>query len=807
MPNEPSNTLHTRVELDTETAQQQQEALILRQDQIRLREYAEQEKLIRSLSTMSVEEMEKQIAAQEKLLSELNLKQEQVGDAQRQRMVQEWEERRQEHRKRIEELDLEGVKLQEHYTKLREEKKALEQSEFGSNESREAATKRLLAIETEIGDVVERSRQAYVSKTQEAYEMEKDRLDTIKGMLEHEKAKAAGEEDSGGGLGALMGGLRGLPDKINAAGASASKALSPFLRLFGVAGVAFSLEQVLEKLYKANAELREIRNSYANIALEMGDVAGGGGMFIATNFAAMDDLRRRAARTGAVGDEVVPGLARTFTRAGFAPEAIPGLAETSIGLGAGYGVSPMEIGQTAARLYREFHVSAADVMLVTREILEDVRDLRTPFQDLAKWTLSLTEQTRIYGYSIEDSRHLVRRFAHELHEGIVSIGDLVRVQRSMSELGLSQGFMLSALMNPSDVAGLVGAGRVGAFSSLNQTDQALLLRRMGGGQLTEWETESIRHSSQAGAFSQFVDPATGQFRAGDANALARTIMNISQRMASEIGGGPGLESEIMMNISKGLGLDLTGAPRTVNELAEAIKAGELGKKSMADIAEEGVSLQNDIKMTSEDGWKWLKEQGPLSKQVSAGIGEWWRDTSESLMLNMTRIFSGDAGDVRAFMRTRAGGATLTAFAEGAGISPMSIMSPDMLTAEQARMGVAGAMLYGRGSYAERMEAITALLEYRGAAGVSPGALPDFIREVTRPYQSLLSGGPQPQPTSPNMLSNTINQNHPQGPPVSALFGDIIVSIPDVSEADFREAWKQQGEAVIDAIRNKDTASK
>ena len=748
--------LRTRVSLDPNDAAQQMQALQKQAEQMRLAEFAGQEKLIRDLSNLTIEELNKQITAQDRLLAELNLRKEKAGDEDRQRMVQEFNERKKLHEDRLRQLDVESAKLQEQFT-MKHAELGEARSGGGSTETDEAREIRILRIkdiEDEIAAIVEKSRKTYIDKTDEAYKMEQDRLDTLKRMLEHEKAKGGDEE--GGGLSSILGGLRGLPDQINKVGSALSGALSPFMRLLGIGGVAFSLEQVVEKLYKANSELREMRANYADIAASMGDLVGGSGMFFSRSQTELMDLQDRLALSlgDSIDKKLVPQIAKSLSTGGFQSNALAALTENTIDLATGSGISPQEIASTFTRLYREFNVGVGQVTDVTNELIQDAHRLRMPFQDLAKWTMTLTEQTRVYGFGIEDSRRVVNRFAEELEKGVVTMGDLVKMQKSMSELGQSQATGIAAFLDRLDFSRMGGdAGRDRIRSVGGIEEQQALIQYMGQGQLPEKMRETLT-AEQKELWGQFFNLVTGHVKpeyANFGNELSKALVDLGEKLSKDIKAGPAMQEMAFETFMKSFGIDISGPVEKSNTLLERVEQGLFNIKSSIDKQTEDKKVDENKALTPADitsketlevckqGVTLMKDKASATSRVTEGISQWWRDTSESFMLGIGLAFGSDLDKVKAESKTRAGAAAYAGFREGGSGGNLDLVTGEWTDSEGKRKSLADA------SMGELEERVKAGIEkrpssYLAAGGAikkellylqSQGKLPDDLKEATK----------------------------------------------------------------------------
>ncbi len=701
----PDNDLRTRISVDTEGAAAEFDKLTEKAQQLRLVEAAAQEKMVRDLSTMSVEEFDRQIKAEEQLLERLRIKTINDADDVRSKLVEQYAERKQEHESRIHELDVEAIKIRatgdesvEQQDKLR---KVIKDRNDEMAKAREDEIKGLQ-------DISARTRELHMAIPAE-----------VPGAI----PGAVGAQAEGGGI-AQMAGM------IGGAGATMQKAFAPLLRILGPIGIAFSLEQVVEKLHKANEELRVIRNNYADIAATMGDLMGVGGMYIGVAQGEMITLQRDFLLrfADAFDEKMIPALAATIQRAGVAPGELGGLTETAALMGMGAGISPQTIAQTFVRLYREFEIPASKLAEETTLLVDSAHRLRIPFEDLSKWTLTLAEQTRVYGFDVADSRRLVTEFAHELENGTVQLQDLVKVQKSMSQLNLSSAMgitlFLDQIVSAMPPGGLGGTLLTSMRGAGDPIEQAGFLQAMLQGQLPTNVLERVLQderlrSAYGGVFD--VRPGEGGLLPGMGNIGAQVMQGISgvaETQAERLGGGPMLQQEIMMQFLKMLNIDLTGMPiKEQNALLEGIKEGTFNMRDMMD------KLKSPTEKSASElvkiGEGLAKDRATFTGKISAGMKLFWRDSSESIGLTMARFVGDEMADVQAQMRTRVGAATVGAFAGAVGDEGVPFQMGDVsqvLTEEQVFAGVQTALQVDIGTRAQRRSAIMDLLQMLSEQG-------------------------------------------------------------------------------------------
>lgn len=670
----PEGDLRTRISVDTEGAAAEFDKLTEKAQQLRIQEAASQEKMVRDLSTMTVEEFDKQIKAEERLLERLRIKQINDADDVRSKLVEQYAQRKEEHERRIRELDTEAIKIR--------------------------------ALGDESVEQQEKLRKVIKDRNDE---MAKAREDEIKGLQEiagrtrelHVAAPGGVPGAAPGGLEAAggaaeMGQFAMMATMMRTGGASMQKALAPLMRILGPVGIAFSLEQVVEKLYKANEELRVIRNNYADIAATMGDLVGVGGLFAGTAQASMIQLQRSFADqfADAFDEKIIPSIAAVIQRSGVPTGALAGLTETAALMGMGAGVAPQTIGGYFARLFFEFRVPLEELAEETALMVEAGHNVRITFEDLSKWTLTLAEQTRVYGFDVADSRRLITEFASEIAEGTVQMSDLVQVQKSMATLNLSASMGIVQFI---DQIGNYMSGFPGFPEAVRAVggdiERGLLIEAIGQGQMPLDVMRHVAHDERLGeAWGKFFDIETGVIREDvgrDIGAeLLRGIRGASLEFAEATGGGPAMQDHIMFQILKMFGLDLTGKPiATQNRILQGIEDKTI---SLRDAMKE---LETPAAKTVDElvaiGRGLALDRATITGKISTGIKWWWRDAAGDLGLLMRRAFGGELEDVRAQIQ-RGGGGARAISATGIEVEGGRVLS----IAEIAQAGRSGAIAAG-----------------------------------------------------------------------------------------------------------------
>ncbi len=722
----PEGDLKTRISVDTEGAAAEFDKLTEKAQQLRLREAAAQEKMVRDLSTMSVEEFDKQIKAEEQLLERLRIKTINDADDVRSKLVEQYAERKQEHERRIQELDVEAIKIRT----MGDE--SVEQQE------------KLRKIIKDRNDVMAKAREDEIKGLQDISARTRELHMAVPGEV---PGAAPGDVPAGGGFTMMPGALAG-------AGGALQKGFAPLLRILGPIGIAFSLEQVVEKLYKANEELRVIRNNYADIAATMGDLFGVGGMFVGEAQVEMMQLQKSFAKrfADAFDEKIIPQLAATIQRAGVAPGELGGLTETAALMGMGAGVNPQAIGQLFARLYREFEIPVNRLAEETALLIDSAHNLRIPFEDLSKWTLTLAEQTRVYGFDVADSRRLVTKFAHELENGTVQMQSLVQAQRAMSDLSISESMGIIQFLDQ-----ISGFMEIPGFAEMvrgvgDPIEQMVFLRALGQNQMPVDIMERAKTDPEVAAqWGKGFDVETGKSLFNISSELAKAIDKLAVQMGGEMAGGePGAAFIISGQLRKMFGEDLLGKPFIEqNRLLKGIRDDDIGikgavEKSGKDIVEKFV----------EQGAGLAEQRATMTGTIATGIKWFWRDTVGDISLMFRSVFGGELEDVQAQI-TRGGGGARAILGTG-----LEIEGEEKYTiGEIAQAGRAGAVAAGE-DFSEgfvgfnqliqhlitegRVEGVDdvkmahAISRYFFNIGVAPDVLPDPLRMghlgITSPYR-------------------------------------------------------------------------
>ena len=627
----PDAELRTRISLDSTDASGEFDKLTEKAQQLRIREAAAQEKMVRDLSTMSVEEFDKQIKAEERLLDQLRIKQINDADDIRSKLVEQYAERKQEHERRIRELDIEAIKIRATGDESVEQQEKLRKVIKDRNDEMAAARDDEIKG---LQDIAARTRELHVVTPAE-----------IPGAI----PTPSGGLDVAGGFTAVMSTVRGAGQKMQ-------MALAPLLRILGPIGIAFSLEQVVEKLYKANEELRVIRNNYADIAATMGDLMGVGGLFVGKAQTEMMQLQRSFADrfADAFDEKIIPQLAATIQRAGVAPGELGGLTESAALMGMGAGINPQTIAQTFVRLYREFEIPANKLAEETALLIDAAQRLRVPFDDLAKWTLTLAEQTRIYGFDISDSRRLVTEFAHELENGTVQMQSLVQAQRAMSNLDVSSSMgiiqfldQISGFMETAGFAEMVrGVG--------GPMEQSVFIRALGQGQMPIDIMEQAKTDPElATKWGKGFDVETGKGLFNISSDLLKAADKLSVQMGGEMAGGePGAAFIISGELRKMFGEDLLGKPfAEQNAILEGIRNDDIGVKGA--VEKSGTDI---VAKLTDQGTILAEQRATITGTIATGIKWFWRDAAGDIGLMFRSVFGGELADVRAQVQRGGGGA-------------------------------------------------------------------------------------------------------------------------------------------------------
>jgi len=695
----PDSELRTRVSLDAEDAQRQVESLSDKASDVRLKEVAAQQAMIRELSTLSIDEYDKQIKAQESLLEQLNLKHAAASDEERTRIIAEYDERKRDFDDRLKLLDEEDKNIRAKHAERLAELEQLKQSDVDSAEKRKE-------IEKEIVSLTEEGRTNYLKKNELAYESEKDRLETLQQMAARvrETITTGSEIETPAGKGTL-GTLGSLPGTLNQAGASLQGALSPILRILGPIGIAFSIEQVVEKLFKANAELRVIRNNYTEIAATMGDLVPlGGDMFVGKLTGAMSQLQRSMMLEfkDALDPKIFPTLAGIIYKGGFEePEkTVPDLTRSAILMGAGAGVSPAAIAGLYTQLSREFAFRPEQLEETVALLIKTAQGLKIPFEDLSKWTIGLSEQTRIYGYDLADSRRIVTAFAKELENGTVQIGDLVKVQLSLAGSSTQQQMGLLAFLP--EISKQMGKGPGGkTFEEMvtaigDMSEQSQFLRYLLQDMLPIQVREDVRTGPQAEAYGAAFNLETGEAKQDWRNQILRAIPEAMHERAGQMGGG-GAGTEFMMTeaLIRMIVPALVDLPiRKQNEIWEEIRKGTFKDVDFEHIKTTAVATSEIVGSTKtaadalkEAGRGVLHDRESLAGGVKVGLDLWWQDTAEGFALMMRRAIGTDAKDIAAWNYSRQGESFLTTTSNVLG--PNFVERKDEVTpAQLTRLGQA-----------------------------------------------------------------------------------------------------------------------
>lgn len=748
----PDPELKTIISLDTGQADQQMDQLTVKAQQVRMKEFMEQESLVQELTSLSVEEFDKQIKAQEQLLEQLRLKQENVADEDRQQLVRNFSERRQEHEVRLRELDEEMEKISaDHATKV-EQLERVKQIKADDDASVMQRAETIKTLETEVAEVVDRSRTNYLEKTKVAHALEQDRLETLRALSGQAQQEGGGGAGGGTGIGDVA--------EVGALGLASARAgaafLSPALRLLGIGAVALSLEQVVAKLISANEELRVIRSNYADIAASMGDLVGVGGVVFGAAQSALRETQRDIFLEFGTGvdERIFPQLVRTLSRGGFQPEALAGMGRRTLFGGIGAGTDPQSIAQLQVRLFREFRVPMDLLEAETALLIQVSQDLRIPFEDLTKWTITLAEQTRIYGFDVDDSRRIVTAFAKELDEGTVQIQDLVKAQRSLGDLGLSEGGAFVQFLGPisraAEQLGLSGFERMVQQIGPGE-EQARFFQALGQGEVLRTTLETAG-PGQREAIEQFFDPETLRLRPQFANinqtleeARRVVTLEMARGMGEDIGGFA--IAAIDLQLRALLGEDVTNlSNRTINALDQN-RDEVIGVREV--IGDQTETANEFYDKLIEQGEKRAKLDASLTSAITTAIKSGWRDVAEAIGLSLARLFGDERADVEAQAKTIIGERVLGAagIAGGEGLEA-ALEGVGTLSADELRkiFGAGGGALRpgeGRRGREIMLDLLKALV---ASGGVSLGQ-----RSTRELAEKLFSGVPEFGPPPPTGL--------------------------------------------------------
>jgi len=633
--------------LDSSAAEQGVDQLMQKARDVRATEFADQQKMVQDLATMSVEEFDRQIEAQGRLLDKLRIKQESMGDEERIRIVQEYAERKKVFEDTIKGLDEEANKIAELHAKRVQELEELRW--LDGPEEMEQRKAREIELEKEISKIVAESRDNYIARTEEAYKMEEDRLKALQ-----ELATQGAPDEAKGGPG-FADALKGLPGQLDQVGAKAQHAMAPLLKILGPVGIAFSLEQVVEKLFKANEELRVIRNNYAEIAASMGELANvGEGVYVNPASAALMSLQREFTLQygGGIDPKMIPQVASTLmTQGGMAgvdPETLRKVVEETARIGVVAG-NPQEVAQVGARLYREFHVEIENVTGELALLKESAEEANVPFADLARNTLMLAEQTRIYGFDIEDSRRLVTEFSHELHNGTLSMQDLIQVQRATADMPEQQRLGLVAYMDRlSRIVGeLPGGENLGRLFDMvgGAEAQGAFMQFIQQGQVPTPEMDLLRSlpedSSQRQAYGAFFNMESGMIQPG-MSGVGGDIRQAATRLVDELalemsGGSVGRQRVLRQQLMRMFTPEMADKPIAEEEAMRGVvemvgRGGGVGEGGDIVIPEDTkqktreASLAALVKISDE----LLENRQNFADGIKAGMSIWWQDVSKDI---------------------------------------------------------------------------------------------------------------------------------------------------------------------------------
>lgn len=639
------NELRTRIGIDTDQAQQDYESLV------------------HSLSSMSVEEYEKQAAAQLRVMEQIDSRVKDTTREEREEVARNFALRKQGYDEEMRALKERGDALsQEHYDSLQrlQELKGVRESTGGVRGEEE------IVLEERVNDLVSQRKGIFLEMNDLEAKAVEDKIATYDELAKKIR-DTSGEE---GGFGSVLGAGKQASDAINTAGASLQRALGPLFRILGPVGIAFSLEQVVEKLFKANEELRQIRANYADVAASMGDYTAGVGSLGGAQLELYQ--REIMSRYGdAIDKRMVPQVAAALYPGGFGEESMVGMTDFSLFMGMGSGVNPTEIATTAARLRRTLGISEEQIKSEIALLVDSAHELRIPFQDLAKWTTSLQEQTKLYGFELEDNRRLVGAFAHELDQGVIKLEDLVRVQTTLAGADESRALGVVAFR---DQISKYMPGLNETLSGVGDTrEQALYIRSMLQGRLPQ-ETLRGLSDDQRALYGRSFDLTTGEATdTGFRSRLMQAVVQTARGFGAEAGGGALGSTQMMYEfLDSILGTNLSTRPiESSDAILRALESGipltdeTIGRLSGSGPTGDGEPSKDAKAIISEltsIGEEITKNRMSLGSGVKSGVDEWWRDSSENIVLSFSRFFGGDMADVAAWRRTPEGQASYGVFA-------------------------------------------------------------------------------------------------------------------------------------------------
>jgi len=665
--------LRTRISIDADgAAQSVEEQLIRPMDELRAKEMQKSMTMARDLAHMSVDEYQKQIEAQERLLDSLRIKQEDVGREERERIAMEFAERQAVHERKIQMLKEEAKEvtakhsqnLQELEELKRQEDEVAQARAAADGGSREGDIDKIAAREQEISQArevaesrIQEGRQRLIEIQREAWNEEsdsnKDRLETLRNLAQAGKSTAEGT----GVAAQAAGGGAEVAQLWVMAGSQFKGASKSLLRILGVGGIAFSLGHVVERLVQANEELRAIRANFLDIAASMGDLAPG--VIVGQGTGQLVQLHNEMLRNfgDALDQRIVPTVARALAPGGFSQRDIAGITEEAIFTGVGTGVSPAEIAQVYVKLFRDFEVRQELLNDAVLDLVDAAHEVRVSFQDLTKWTFQLQEQTRIYGYELEDSRRLVTEFARELQSGVLAIGDLVRLQTSLAEANQSQRLALSTYLP--QMGGVDAGFRQDVASFGDPLQQETLLRGIQSGEIS---TESIRGATgqQRQILGRYFDLSSGALREqfeGLNSQLMQGALAISREILGEMGLGAAGGQMVVEVMQSMFGIDLGRTLATQNEMIRAIEQGRFEEARdgiSADKAAEAAqptSTYEEVKKTAE---AMLEMNQSMASRVKDGISAFWRDSVDQVAVSFARAFNEGESEIASLGRTMAG---------------------------------------------------------------------------------------------------------------------------------------------------------
>ena len=770
----PPGELRARVELDTTDAPQQMQSMLNNIDQQRQEEFSKSEKMIRDLSEMSVDEYNKQINAQEKLLEDLRLKTEDNSRLERENIARSFSEREELHQTEMRQLDEKHAELERQHIVAKERLREIENIEIGGGGTEGTAAERLI-VEQQIADVVSDSRENYLQQTQLAFNMEEDRIGTIKSLREQIVS-----EEGGQGVASWMEVAVGLPRAIEATGNKMKSALGPLAKLLGGAGIAFGLGEVVSKLYKANEELRAIRANYADIAASMGDFIGGLNSGLATGQFLELESQFMKRFGGSIDPKMLASTAGALAPGGFSPNEMVGLTEQAVfkSQAIGSGTSSQDIAGLMVRLHRDFGVPVSKLGDTIASLADDAHKLRIPFQDLAKWTTTLQEQTRIYGYTIADNQKMAAAFSQELYEGTIQLQDLINVQTSLARADTGQAVGMVAFLDQigSEMGGDFASQIQGAGSTL---DQATLLRAIGQGQMSKGALANMTPEEE-GTYGQFFDTSTGKVKDPNlAKEIERAALGVAKNLAAQAGLGALGTDELAQKFMEAMGLATSKDFATRDIINEAYLTGG-GRGGAAGGGAGGGA--KDGKTTSEQldymGAQMLDLNTNFMDRVSGGMKDFWRESSSSIGLLMGRAFGNSWEDVQAQMRTKAGGAAISAFQAGGNLD---LQDGKVISELQIREGIRSVMMTGIGSEAQQRSTVKDILQYMQEAGTFEGTSRDIKNLLNEEYDTSVMG------LTSQAMAHTRDPMKPQGG--GARFGSVPAYFSEDQQDMLLQAFK------------------